>query len=143
MWNQIGYGALMAVATGAVHAVATGLALHALKVVEQMRHTHLRHSIVVSILILCLFAFTLLEAILWALTYLVLGALSQLEEALYFSMVTYTTLGYGDITLDPAWRLLASFEAANGILIFGWSTGLIVAYVQRFASQHDGDRKGT
>lgn len=46
------------------------------------------------------------------------------------STVTFTTLGFGDITLDENWRLLSSFEAANGLLMFGWSTALIFAAVQ-------------
>lgn len=57
-----------------------------------------------------------------------------LEEALYFSTVTLTTLGYGDITLDEQWRLFASLEAANGIILFGWSTALIFAVVQRIVA---------
>ena len=130
MWSQIGYGAVMAIVTALLHAVPTALALRALKGIEQMRHTHLRHSAVISVLMLGLFLFTLVEALLWALV----GAIEQLEEALYFSMVTYTTLGYGEITLDSSWRLLASFEAGTGILIFGWSTAIVVAYMQRLAS---------
>ena len=46
-------------------------------------------------------------------------------------MVTFTTLGYGDVLLDEEWRLLASFEAANGIIIFGWTTAIIIAIVQQ------------
>ena len=140
MWSQIGYGALMAIVTGLVHAVPTALALRALRKVEQMRHTHLRHSAVLSLLMLGLFLFTFIESLLWALVYLRVGAIGQLEEALYFSMVTFTTLGYGDITLDSSWRLLASFEAGTGILIFGWSTAIVVAYMQRLASYHHGHR---
>jgi Ion channel len=45
-------------------------------------------------------------------------------------METFTTLGYGDITLDKDWRLLSSFEAANGLLMFGWSTALVFTAVQ-------------
>jgi len=61
-------------------------------------------------------------------------AIEQLETALYFSMVTFTTLGYGDVTMSPDWRLLASFEAANGIIMFGWTTALIAAVIQRLAT---------
>jgi voltage-gated potassium channel Kch len=63
--------------------------------------------------------------------YIFIGAFQSFEQALYFSIVTFTTLGYGDITLESNWRLLASFEAASGIIIFGWSTAIIVAVVQR------------
>lgn len=65
-----------------------------------------------------------------AVLYRALDAVRTLEEAAYFSMETFTTLGYGDITLDKDWRLLSSFEAANGLLMFGWSTALIFAAVQ-------------
>jgi hypothetical protein len=69
------------------------------------------------------------------------GAIEHVETALYFSMVTFTTLGYGDITLPSDWRLLSSFEAANGIIMFGWSTAFVAAFIQRLApEQHGGHR---
>lgn len=88
----------------------------------------------IATLVLLMFLASVLESFLWAGAYLHAGAIEGLEQALYFSIVTYTTLGYGDITLDQEWRLLASFEAANGIIMFGWTTALIVAFVQRLAA---------
>ena len=76
----------------------------------------------------------LLEVLVWAFTYLALPGepkLKTFEEAFYFSIVTFTTLGYGDITLDQGWRWLSGFEAVNGILLAGWSTALLFAVVQR------------
>ena len=73
----------------------------------------------------------MLEASIWAGAYVGVGAIDGWEPALYFSIVTYTTLGYGDVTLDPSWRLMASLQAANGTIMFGWSTALIVNFVQR------------
>ena len=75
----------------------------------------------------------LLEAFAWAVAYLRLPGntnLKSLEEAAYFSIVTFTTLGYGDITLSPPWRLLSGIEAVNGILLAGWSTALLFTVVQ-------------
>ena len=66
----------------------------------------------------------------WAGCYVWVGAVEQFEDALYFSIVTYTTLGYGDITLNPDWRFLSSLEAASGIIIFGWSTAIVIAAFQ-------------
>ena len=66
-----------------------------------------------------------LEAALWALGYWLLGALPNFSEAFYFSLVTFTTLGYGDVTLSEEWRMLGALEAANGIVMFGWTTALI------------------
>ena len=75
-----------------------------------------------------------LEIALWAAIYLKMPEIDKLsnwEEAIYFSMVTYATLGYGDITLDPVWRVMSGFEAMNGILLFGWSTAMFYAVVQK------------
>jgi voltage-gated potassium channel Kch len=74
------------------------------------------------------------EVVLWALTYLALPRITRLEtleEAVYFSVVTFTTLGYGDVTLDKAWRLLSGIEAMNGILLFGLTTATLFSVVQK------------
>ena len=83
-----------------------------------------------SIVVLVLFFATFLEVLCWALTYLLIGAIEGLEPALYFSMVTYTTVGYGDIILDSNWRLLSAIEAVNGLFMFGWSSAVVVIAVQ-------------
>jgi len=47
-------------------------------------------------------------------------------------VVTFTTLGYGDITLpEQEWRMLSGIEALNGILLVGWTTAFLFAVVQR------------
>ena len=74
------------------------------------------------------------EVAIWAVAYQVTlpaGELATFEEALYFSLVTYTSLGYGDITLGQQWRLLSGIEALNGMLLVGWTTALLFAVVQR------------
>ncbi|WP_193171470.1 potassium channel family protein [Nisaea nitritireducens] len=68
---------------------------------------------------------------LWAGLYIVLGEFTDLETALYFSTVTISTLGYGDIVLSQDWRLLGAIEAASGILLFGWTTAMLVAVLMR------------
>ena len=62
-----------------------------------------------------------LESALWAGFYVSVDALPTFSEAVYFSLVTFTTLGYGDVTLGEEWRMLAALEAANGIMMFGWT----------------------
>lgn len=62
----------------------------------------------------------------WALAYDRLGAFNGLEDALYFSLVAYTTLGLGDLVPAPDWRILAGMEAANGFLNFGLLTALLI-----------------
>ena len=53
---------------------------------------------------------------------------------IYYSVVTITTLGYGDVVLTGQWRTLASIQAANGVIMFGWSTALLVAALSSVSS---------
>lgn len=72
----------------------------------------------------------ILEALAWALLYSELGEFVSLERALYFSVTTSTTLGYGDITLSPRWQLLSTFEAVSGLLLFGASTAFLLGLMK-------------
>jgi hypothetical protein len=67
----------------------------------------------------------------WAAAYALMGAMPDLQAALYFSAVTYTTTGYGDLVLPERWRLVGAVEALTGILMCGWSTGFFFAVVSR------------
>jgi hypothetical protein len=73
----------------------------------------------------------LAEMAAWAAFYVAAGVLEEYETALYFSLQSYTTVGYGDVFPPPRWRLLGPIEAAVGVLMLGWSTGIVVAAVQR------------
>lgn len=63
---------------------------------------------------------------LWAFTLFSLGSFNSLEESLYFSMVAFTSLGFGDLILGENWRLLSGMIAANGLLLFGLNTAVLV-----------------
>lgn len=89
--------------------------------------------------VLVMFFISIVEVLLWAATYLWVNIIESFEEAFYFSMVTFTTLGYGDIVLKGTWRLLASFEAAIGIIMFGWTTAIVFAAVQNIYFPKDSD----
>ena len=142
MWSQIFLGSFLVLVTTVAHMFATAAALIMLKDVGRLLHMNkastLQRALLVAGLVVCMFLVSLLDAVLWAHAYLGVGAIEQLEEALYFSMVTFTTLGYGDVTLPNDWRLLASFEAANGIIMFGWTTALVAAVIQRLAPERPG-----
>ncbi|MEM7402241.1 MAG: ion channel [Pseudomonadota bacterium] len=72
-----------------------------------------------------------IEAWIWAFIYLKLGEFKDLSRALYFSVVTCTALGYGDITLSKRWQLLSTFEAMGGLLLFGASTAFLIGFMQK------------
>jgi hypothetical protein len=67
----------------------------------------------------------IVEIVLWAAAYRLAGELQSFEEAVYFSAVTFATIGYGDITLSSDGRLASALEGVNGILLFGWTTAFL------------------
>jgi Flp pilus assembly protein protease CpaA len=133
IWKNILIGTALIIITILAHSVTTRYILHLAKRKRNPDIKHLQRSneFWVALFVVIIFSVTLAESSLWAVTYIFLGAFQTFESALYFSIVTFTTLGYGDITLDENWRLLSSIEAAIGIIIFGWSTALIIAVVQK------------
>lgn len=71
------------------------------------------------------------EIWIFALTYLSIGAIPDLEAALYFSTISYSTVGYSDIHVLPEWRLLGAFESVLGIFLLGWSTAFFFRMIGR------------
>ncbi len=78
-----------------------------------------------------LFALHTAEIWAYAIAYVELGALDHFESALYFSIGTYVAIGYGDVLIDPAWRVSGAIEGANGIILLGWSTAFLVSVVSK------------
>lgn len=70
------------------------------------------------------------EAWSWAYIYLLLGEFNTINDALYFSISTATTVGYGDVVMSEQWRLLSSFEAIGGWLLFGVSTAFLMGLMR-------------
>jgi Ion channel len=71
------------------------------------------------------------EIWLFTFTYLVLGAIPDLEAALYFSTISYSTVGYSDTHVAHDWRLLGAFESVLGIFLLGWSTAFFFRMIGR------------
>jgi voltage-gated potassium channel Kch len=117
-----------------IHALGTWVAIVHLARVWSKRQGN-RKSLATGIQIVRVVSFLLLlhlvEAATWAVLYLLSGDLPDLETAIYFSITSYTTVGYGDVVLAAPWRLLGPIEAAVGILMFGWSTAIIIAAITR------------
>ncbi|WFU21234.1 potassium channel family protein [Bradyrhizobium sp. CB1717] len=72
-----------------------------------------------------------LEVLVWACTYWFVQAAPAGSDLLYFAFVNYTTLGYGDITPVPEWRLIGPLTAMNGILLFGWSAAILFEVLRK------------
>ena len=84
-----------------------------------------------TLTVVALFFLHTLEIWAWAALYMLVGEFSDIQRALYFSTVTFSTLGYGDITLQDHWQLISSFEAVNGVILFGVSTAFVFAVIQK------------
>jgi hypothetical protein len=100
------------------------------------RHGHLGANALNDLLMIALvislaFVAHLVEIGLWAVVFVLCREFRELGTAYYHSAVNYTTLGYGDLLLSPAWRLLGPLEATNGALMFGVSAAIVFAVVQR------------
>lgn len=72
-----------------------------------------------------------LEIWLFAFVYMGTGAIPGLEDALYFSTISYSTVGYNDTHIDPDWRLLGAFESILGMVLIGWSTAFFFRMLGR------------
>src|SRR5687768_7145415 len=81
----------------------------------------------------------LIEIAVWAFFYTWKGAMPDLSSAFYFSAVTYTTTGYGDLVLPKEWRLVGGVEALTGILMCGWSAAFFVAVVSRMIQTRENE----
>jgi len=77
------------------------------------------------------------EITVWAIAYTVMGAMPDLQSGVYFSAVTYTTTGYGDLVLPDRWRLVGAVEALTGILMCGWSTGFFFAVLTKMLASDE------
>jgi len=89
-----------------------------------------------ALLMLVLSIGSIVQMIAWALVYMALGQFGDFETALYFSGVTFTSLGFGDITLVGTARLLAPLQAANGLMMFGFSTAVLINALHNSPSRH-------
>lgn len=89
-----------------------------------------------QMLVLCLALVWILGLVtaatwIWALAFLALGIFVTMEAALYFSLVSFTTLGFGDVLLPQDWRLLAGMIAANGLINIGLFTAILVEVLRQ------------
>ena len=124
----------MLVATAIIHAWVTSVQvelIHWERLISWCSTSRSRHLLLITLGALITAATLLLDIVLWAWVYRHVGVIHGLAESLYFSGITFTTVGYGDITLVSCWRLLSVGEAINGILMAGWSTAQLIFIVQR------------
>ena len=87
------------------------------------------------LLVLALFALHGAEIWLYAALYVALGAVGNLETAVYFSTIAYGGIGFTDAYIAQGWRLLGAIEGVNGALLIGWSVAFFVTVVARLGGR--------
>lgn len=137
--NDVAFGLPLVISLVTILCTIVIHALALLGIIHFVRHQHrLGHAgvrfwrdvaIVASATLLALIAH-LVEITIWAFVFIFCGEFAQFAGAFYHSAVNYTTLGYGDVVMTPFWRVLGPLEAADGMLMFGVSTAIIVSVIQ-------------
>lgn len=129
----------MIVTTTIIHTLVTSIQadlVHSKRVSAWYSVSSSRRLLLIAVGALLTAATLFLDILLWAWVYRFVGAIHGLEASLYFSGITFTTVGYGDITLAKCWQLLSVGEAVNGVLMAGWSTALLIFLVQKMMTFH-------
>ena len=101
---------------------------------ERMRHIRPlspRGAGFTLLVVLTMFALHGFEIWIFALSYWLLGAVQGLEGALYFSTISYSTVGYSDAHILTQWRLVGAFESILGVFLLGWSTAFFFRMLSR------------
>ncbi len=128
---QIAFGSFVLGLCSAIHLI---LLIRSVKVLGEFHKTH--KSLHWGWFIAGAFAAVILghslQVWIWAASFVSLNAFTTLDEALYFSLTTYTTLGYGDIIVENGIRIFAAMAAVTGLLNFGLSTAFLVELVIRY-----------
>ena len=138
MLSQIAISAGGIAVTLMIHATMILSAVPALKKWGGWSHRGpvlFRQIMILTGLLLWIMLAHLIEVLIWAVLFILVGALQTMEEALYFSLVCFTTLGFGELTLSDEWRLLSAFVGANGFLLFSLSAAFLFEFFAKFQTR--------
>lgn len=134
---QLATATVMVLLTVMIHGL--GLAMLGRTMRSEMRQEREHHVPSLSVrslgftmaLVLALSGLHGLEIWAYAFLYDAIGAVADLETAVYFSTISYAGIGFDDRYIEPAWRLVSAIEGINGLLLLGWSTAFFVTVVAR------------
>lgn len=101
---------------------------------ERLRHIDAlspRGALFTLAIVLAIFLLHGIEIWAFALLYVLIGAVPNFEDSLYFSTISYSTVGYSDVHIDADWRLLGAFQSILGMILIGWSTAFFFRMLGR------------
>lgn len=149
IWDTLAISSLMVALTVTVHFVGLAVLMALIRQRQPLTNPQGPHFslrvLAILFVVFGLFAIHTVEIWLYAMVYhFGLHAFHDFETSLYFSTVTFVSLGYGDVILPRDWRLVGAIEAANGVILLGWSTAFLITVIGRLrALEHEWlDHKG-
>jgi voltage-gated potassium channel len=95
----------------------------------EQKSTRTHHAFVLIILFAGIMVLHITETCIWATFYYTQQLFKNFETSVYFSLTSYTTIGYGDVLLPERWRLVGAIEGVSGVLLCGVSTAFIFAVI--------------
>ncbi len=126
------FAVILTLLTVVIHSVATLCAITRFgKRGKLATNSPMRVVVRMALLVTFLLVVHLAEAGLWGAAYFFSGKFTEPSTAFYYSLSSYTTVGYGDVVLDHGSRVVGPIESVVGVLMMGWSTALIVNIVQK------------
>lgn len=139
--TNLALGTLMISLTVVIHTFGLMGVTHVMSwVTDRIRlHGHRSRMLAMNTLVIGVFAVLTAEVWLWAASFTLIGVVDDFETALYFSTITFSTVGYGDVVPHPEWRMLAALEGVNGFLLIGWSTAYLIAAGMRVGPFRSGE----
>jgi hypothetical protein len=117
----------------AIHAIVMAAVLWVARATTERVTSHQMLQLVgvMTATVSVLMAAHVAEVIVWSFAYAIVDAAPAGTDLIYFAFVNYTTLGYGDVIPVQRWHLVGPMTAMNGVLLFGWSTAVIFAVLQK------------
>lgn len=144
--NNLALATAMVCATVTVHFCGLLILMRLLRFRGHRFHAHesiFGQGALILSLVIGIFAIHTVEIWLYAAVFRLIDAIDSFETALYFSTVNFASLGYGDIILGKEWRLVGAIEAANGVILFAWSTAFLLSVTSRLRTlEHDWLERG-
>lgn len=136
---QITLGTFLLLICALQHIFVTSRVLRRLnRQVESHEGFTARSDFILTALVFAIFlASHTLHLYIWAFTVWLLGALPGYETSIYFSLVTYTTVGYGDVTLSDDFRIFGAMASVTGILLFGVTTAFLVSFFAQLLREEE------
>lgn len=141
LFHNLLLGTAMVCLTVTVHFIGLIVLMRILRHGGHRFHAH--ESLVgqgglIVFVVLGIIAIHTVEIWLYALAFLAIGALDEFTVALYFSTVSFASIGYGDIILGRDWRLVGAIEGVNGLILIAWSTAFLFSVTTRLRTlEHD------